>query len=369
MKKGIKKIFPKELAKDFQLPLTTQNPDEKEEPFVLKILADFEGGSLSSYSLKKIDEFNYKLYIKLRNDTNSSKPYLNCFFFKLLVRRTIRLEVEVLGFYQECTTNATDKTYEMANIVVNEVNSDPTKKIWKFVEGSVYEKYMEGGYEMGCMRFGVSLERDALIALSFPYTYSQLQSYLNAHERKIFIKGIKEQNFEADVKQTTLKNSHISYVKKVVGASVNGVPIFLIELSASNFVERQVFLGEKLRRWKRKVLIIARLRPGDVCTSFVVEGVMNFLFSDENKAIFLLDFFEFYIFPMPNPDGVMMGNNRTNIVGKDLNNEWYQPSLGSEPEVVAMKEWMKKMGKLHYVIDLHANTKKHGKYSINSKFF
>ena len=277
------------------------------------------------------------------------------------------MEVEVLGFYRESTEK--DSIPEKANIVVNELNSDPTKKIWRLVEGSVYERYTEGAYEMGSIKFGVNLERDALIALSFPYTYSQLQSYLTQHERKIFIKGIKEQNFETDVKQTTLKNSHISYVKKVVGASVNGVPIFVIELNASNFVERPVFLVEKLRRWKKKVLIIARLHPGDACTSYVVEGIMNFLFSDENKAIFLLDLFEFYIFPMPNPDGVMMGNNRVNLVGKDLNNDWEQPSLGSEPEVVAMKEWMKKAGKLHFVIDLHANTKKPGKIYINKNCF
>ena len=283
------------------------------------------------------------------------KPHLQWFFFKLLVRKTIRVELEICGFYSE-----DGEFEEKANIVVNEVNSDPTKKVWRFVEGSIHERYTEGGYEMGRVRFGVSLERDAMIALSFPYTYSQLQSYLTAHERKIFIKGIKEQNFEADLKQTTLKNSHISYVKKVVGASVNGIPIFVIELSASNFVERQVFLVEKLRRFKRKVLIIARMRPGDACTSFVVEGVMNFLFSDENKAIFLLDFFEFYIFPMVNPDGVMMGNNRVNLSGKDLNKEWEQPNLGSEPEVVAVKEWIKKAGKVHFVIDLHANTRKPG---------
>jgi len=33
--------------------------------------------------------------------------------------------------------------------------------------------------------------------------------------------------------------------------------------------------------------------------------------------------FEFWIIPMLNPDGVVVGNYRTNLQGKDLNRHYY----------------------------------------------
>jgi cytosolic carboxypeptidase protein 2/3 len=45
---------------------------------------------------------------------------------------------------------------------------------------------------------------------------------------------------------------------------------------------------------------------------------------------------------MVNPDGVVMGNTRCNISGKDLNRKWHSPDKLTTPEIFYIKEQMKK---------------------------
>ena len=51
----------------------------------------------------------------------------------------------------------------------------------------------------------------------------------------------------------------------------------------------------------------------------VCNGFITFLLSSDQVAVRLRDIFIFKIVPMLNPDGVAVGNSRTNIAGSDLN--------------------------------------------------
>ena len=55
---------------------------------------------------------------------------------------------------------------------------------------------------------------------------------------------------------------------------------------------------------------MARQHSGEVTSSFMVEGIINFLLSDKEEANFLLNNFIFKIVPMVNIDGVTHGNTR-----------------------------------------------------------
>ena len=46
-----------------------------------------------------------------------------------------------------------------------------------------------------------------------------------------------------------------------------------------------------------------------------MQGVIDFLISDEETAKQLRDTFVFKIIPMQNPDGVIVGNYRCNLMG------------------------------------------------------
>ena len=69
---------------------------------------------------------------------------------------------------------------------------------------------------------------------------------------------------------------------------------------------------------KPVILIIGRQHPGETHSSFVIHGLINFLISSNAFASKLRDQFEWWVVPMINPDGVVIGNYRTNLQGKDM---------------------------------------------------
>jgi len=66
-------------------------------------------------------------------------------------------------------------------------------------------------------------------------------------------------------------------------------------------------------------VITSRVHPGETVASYKVEGLINFLLSDNPKACYMRKKFIFYIIPMLNPDGVINGNYRCSLAGCDLN--------------------------------------------------
>ncbi len=53
---------------------------------------------------------------------------------------------------------------------------------------------------------------------------------------------------------------------------------------------------------------------------------MEFLLGDSDEARVLRDLYIFKIVPMLNPDGVVVGNARVSLSGRDLNRQWLYPS-------------------------------------------
>lgn len=77
---------------------------------------------------------------------------------------------------------------------------------------------------------------------------------------------------------------------------------------------------------KGYIIITARIHPGESVSSYVCNGIIEFLLSNDEKAKKLRQNFIFKIIPMLNPDGVIHGNYRSNISGYDLNKKWDNPS-------------------------------------------
>jgi murein tripeptide amidase MpaA len=70
---------------------------------------------------------------------------------------------------------------------------------------------------------------------------------------------------------------------------------------------------------RKAIVLAARVHPGETPASWMMDGVIEFLVSEHEKARFLRDTFVFKIIPMQNPDGVIVGNYRCDLVGVDLN--------------------------------------------------
>ena len=54
----------------------------------------------------------------------------------------------------------------------------------------------------------------------------------------------------------------------------------------------------------------------------MVQGLIDFLTSGEAEALTIIRQFVFKIVPMLNPDGVIVGNSRTDIIGKDMDKQF-----------------------------------------------
>ena len=119
-------------------------------------------------------------------------------------------------------------------------------------------------------------------------------------------------------------------VKTIAG---NTVELLMI----TNFASQQDAIAER-----KCIIICSRVHPGESNASFIMEGFLEFIVSNEKEAKVLRDLFVFKVIPMLNPDGVIVGNYRTSLSGFDLNRQWVNPDKLLSPEIFAMKQMVKK---------------------------
>lgn len=94
----------------------------------------------------------------------------------------------------------------------------------------------------------------------------------------------------------------------------------------------------------RVIVVIARVHPGESPSSFVVQGLIEFLASANHPISKILrENVVFKIIPMLNPDGVFLGNNRCNVVGHDLNRSWNHISQFLHPTLVAASKMLREL--------------------------
>jgi len=92
---------------------------------------------------------------------------------------------------------------------------------------------------------------------------------------------------------------------------------------------------------KKKIIFISsRVHPGETAGSFMLNGFLKFLLSEDPRAIELLNNFVFKIVPILNPDGVYRGHYRTDTNGVNLNRVYISPLIGTFPTIFAVKEYL-----------------------------
>jgi murein tripeptide amidase MpaA len=93
---------------------------------------------------------------------------------------------------------------------------------------------------------------------------------------------------------------------------------------------------------KRKVIYItARVHAGETPSSNVMQNIIEELSicgaGEKYKYEVLFTNYVIKLVPMINPDGVIIGNSRTSMIGLDLNRRWTQPNPIIHPEVYFLK--------------------------------
>ena len=119
----------------------------------------------------------------------------------------------------------------------------------------------------------------------------------------------------------------------------------------------------KFAKSKRIVFFSARVHPGETPSSFVLNGILDFLISGWKQAKKLLSNFVFKIVPLVNPDGVSRGYYRLDTFGQNLNRFYLDPTTAKQPTIFGIHACLKQLSsydQLDYYIDLHAHPIKRG---------
>ena len=109
------------------------------------------------------------------------------------------------------------------------------------------------------------------------------------------------------------------------------------------------------------IIFTCRVHPGESNSSFLAEGIIEFLLSNSREAIFLRNNYVFKILPMINPDGVIYGNYRWSLLGVDLNRRWNNPSKILHPIIYNWKQLVKMIDierSVAMFCDIHGHSRK-----------
>ena len=94
----------------------------------------------------------------------------------------------------------------------------------------------------------------------------------------------------------------------------------------------------------------------------MMKGLMDFLTGDSIIAKKLRHKFIFKLIPMLNPDGVIVGNTRSSLTGKDLNRQYRTVIRETYPSIWYTKTMIKRLTEelgVALYCDMHAHSRKH----------
>eukprot|EP00397_Hematodinium_sp_SG-2012_P004645 GEMP01004657.1.p1 GENE.GEMP01004657.1~~GEMP01004657.1.p1 ORF type:complete len:972 (+),score=171.86 GEMP01004657.1:210-3125(+) len=170
----------------------------------------------------------------------------------------------------------------------------------------------------------------AYFATAYPYTFTRLQKVLGV--------------LENDPKRRT----HLQ--RSLLCPTLSGNRVDLVTIT-----DREV------KSRKRVIVITARVHPGETNSSMVAEGILDFLTSDSPEAEKLRQNFVWKVIPMLNPDGVINGNYRSNMLGLDLNRRWRCASKNLHPSIWYTKRMIHRLqwegNQIAVYIDLHGHSR------------
>lgn len=174
---------------------------------------------------------------------------------------------------------------------------------------------------------------------------------------------------------------------------MSNISTFKRRLLCYSLIGRKVFFleGYRLSEEKKKsgsikgkkiVVLLARGRPGESVTNWVLKGAVDKLLDLEaltelmeyekesppkspsalkrpkvalaptpNKMmVFLRDNYHFIILPMMDPDAVMVGNSRTALSGQDVTSVWDNPDRFIHPETFYIKKILSKLKQENQIV-------------------
>lgn len=345
--------------------------------------SDFESGNLrmaikhadNEYDLVLRPETNstrtfqwFYFSITVNNNVNAgsnSNSNTSCIKFNIinLIKKTILFNdnVRVLCHYNDAWSRNTNNVYYYANSIIipqsetnnnnNNGNCSNSNTNNNNNGNNTNSKQPQNEqcdniqYHTLTFTFDLSNLKDnattVYFAYCYPYTFSNLTSYLSS-----------------------LSNCFGNIIRfENIGHSRNGNVIHMLVIT--NFNDSFDDLAKK-----HAVVLTGRVHPGESNSSYVVQGLIEFLTSNNVIAIKLRKHFIFKIVPMLNPDGVIRGNFRMNTLGKDLNRMWVDAEPQTTPTIHYTKQMIQKTVNsrdIYLFCDFHGHSTKNNFFLYSCK--
>ena len=106
---------------------------------------------------------------------------------------------------------------------------------------------------------------------------------------------------------------------------------------------------------------MALQHAGEDAGAYLIEGLVNFLVSDDPSAVTVRKNFNYLVIPIMNPDGIYHGTSRYNMEMEDLNSIWIDDAL-AQPEVTGVKKWADSWLVDGQTIDLFIDVHNHSQF-------
>ncbi|NXV53110.1 CBPC2 carboxypeptidase, partial [Uria aalge] len=286
----------------------------------------FESGNLQ----KAVKVGPYEYVLTLRPDLYTAK-HTQWFYFRVqntrrdpLYRFTIANLAKPKSLYGE----------GMRPLLYSQRDAQSRGVGWRRV-GTDVRYYRGGGAEPAAFRLSwtVRFPHDGdtcFFAHSYPYTYSDLQRYLRA-----------------------LAGDPVCSQYCAVRAlcrSLAGNTVYLLTITSPGGAAA-----------KRVVVLSARAHPGESGGSWAMRGFLDFLLGAHPDAQLLRRLFVFKVVPMLNPDGVVVGNSRCSLAGRDPNRAYGMALQGSFPGVWHLRAMVERVLAEREVVlycDFHGHSRK-----------
>lgn len=292
----------------------------------------FESGNLRR-AFKKSDT-EYELMLKTDHNTNN---YTQWFYFKVTnTRRGVPYTFKIINMVKPDSLYNHGMKVLSFSVKTRDIHKAGWRRVGKNISYTQNNHKRKGSGSYYTLSFTITFDYDhdsVFFAHWFPYTFTDL---------KYLLSEVWTDSLRCRIRKTFL-------ARTLAGNEFEGVII-------TNFTSAPEDIAE--RKW---VVITGRVHPGESNSSFIVEGIIRYLVSDESIAISLRNRFVFKIVPMLNPDGVIVGNYRCSLSGNDLNRQWKNPSPKLHPEIYAVKEMFLKTLKwreVYWYVDCHGHSRK-----------
>nr|XP_033808321.1 cytosolic carboxypeptidase 3 isoform X2 [Geotrypetes seraphini] len=292
----------------------------------------FESGNLQK--VVQVGEFDYQL--TLRTDLYTDK-HTQWYYFRVQnTRARMPYRFTIVNF----TKSASLYNLGMRPLIYSEEEARRSRIGWRRIGADIkYYKNNLGSegksYYSLSWTFEFPYQKDTCyFAHCYPYTYSNLQEYLadisNNHKRSRFCKV------------------------RVLCRSLAGNLVYVLTITNPS-------PSDQVMRHKKAVILTARVHPGETNSSWMMKGFLDFILSNRRDAQLLRDTFIFKVVPMLNPDGVIVGNYRCSLTGRDLNRNYKSILKDSFPIVYCTRNMIKRVMEEWEILlycDLHGHSRK-----------